>query len=60
MSGEYDDFPSTKFCPTVPRISVARIVQCFNNFGYRKSFDKRGTIKLFRRKFSVSQCRKFP
>ena len=33
-----------------------------NNFGYRKSLDKRGgegSIKIFR-KFFVSQCRKFP
>ena len=35
------------------------ILQCCNNFGYRKSLDKKGGgIKIFRRKFSVSQCRK--
>ena len=27
------------------------ILHCFNNFGYRKSLDKRGGIKIFRRKF---------
>ena len=36
-------------------------LSCFTNFGYRKSLDKRGgSIKIFRRKFFVSQCQKFP
>ena len=36
------------------------ILYCCNNFVYRKSLDKRwgGSIKVFRRKFFVSQCRK--
>ena len=34
------------------------ILHCCDNFGYRKSLDKRGGIKIFRRKFFVSQCRK--
>ena len=32
---------------------------CFTNFGYKKNLNKRGgSIKNFRRKFFVSQCRK--
>ena len=35
---------------------------CYSNVGYRKSLDKRGggSIMIFRRKFLVSQCGKFP
>ena len=38
------------------------ILYCCNIFAYRKSLDKRGggSIEIFRRKFFVSQCRKFP
>ena len=38
------------------------ILCCCNDFGYRESLDKRGerSIKIFRRKFFVSQCQKFP
>ena len=37
------------------------ILYCCNNFGYRESLDRRrGSIKVFRRKFFVSQCRKIP
>ena len=32
------------------------IFHCCNNFGYRKNLDKRVGIKIFRRKFFVSQC----
>ncbi len=36
-----------------------RIVSSFNNFGYRKTLDKSGgSIKIFRRKCFVSECRK--
>ena len=35
------------------------VFYCCNNFGYLKSLDKRGgSVKIFRRKFFVSQCRK--
>ena len=39
--GEYQDFLWKISCPTVPRIFVGGIVQCFINSGYRKSLDKR-------------------
>ena len=36
------------------------ILYCCSNFGYRKSLDKKGgSINIFRRKFFVSQCRKY-
>ena len=36
------------------------ILHCCNNFGYRENLDERGggSIKIFRGKFFVSQCRK--
>ena len=37
------------------------ILYCCNNSGYRKSLIREGgSIKIFRRKFFVSQCRKIP
>ena len=59
--GEYQKIPSKTFCLTVAKTSVLGNPQCFINFGYRKSLDKRGgRIKSFRRKLLVSQCRNFP
>ena len=61
--GEYQDFPSKIFCLTVPKISVGGgILYCCKNFGYRKSRDERGggSVKIFRRKLFVPQCRKVP
>ena len=38
-----------------------RTFHCFTNCRYRKCLDKRGgSIKIFRRRFFVSQCRKIP
>ncbi len=34
------------------------IVSCCINFGYRKGLDEWGSIKIFRRRIFVSQCRK--
>ena len=57
--GEYQDFPLKVFCLTVPNNSVGDTFFC-NNFGYQKGLDKSegGGIKIFGRKFLVSQCRK--
>ena len=39
----------------MPKISVGGKVQCFNNFGYRKSFDKSGRgYQVFPSKFFLS------
>ena len=41
--GEYQDFPSKIFCPTVPKISVGEPVCVSQNFWYQKKImDKRG------------------
>ena len=54
---EYQDFLSKIFCVTVPKTSVGDSFCCIN-FGYRKSLDRRGVIRTFRRKLFVSQCGK--
>ncbi len=51
---EHQDFPSKKFCLTVPKTSVGE------SFTVALISGEEGGIKIFRRKFFVSQCRKFP
>ena len=52
------DFLSKFFCLTVPKIFVGKT---FCAVFQKKFMDKRGggSIKIFRRKIFVSQCRKF-
>ena len=40
--GEYQDFPSKTFCPTVPKISVGEPFCVSQNFWYRKNLWIRG------------------
>ena len=60
---EYQEFPSKNFCPTVPKKFVGEpfcdVFQKSSVSG--KNVDKRGggSIRLFRQKLFVSQCRKF-
>ena len=60
---EYQKFQSKLFCLTVPKILVGgTTLLCYvsENFWQRKSFGKEGgvsSIKSFRGKFFVSQCR---
>ena len=59
--GEYQDFPWKIFCLTVLKISVreSSIVAIIS--GTEKVWRREGrSIKIFRRKFFVSQCRKMP
>ena len=52
--GEYQDFPSKySFCFSVPKIfGGGGILQCFIDFGYRKSSDKSGGVSSF----SIENC----
>ena len=59
--GEYQDFPSKSFCLIVPKnfigepfCAVFQKVSGIEKKLWRKGFG----IKIFRRKFFVSQCRK--
>ena len=57
------DFLSNFFCLADPKSSLGVILQCFINFGYRKTLCFReggGGIEIFRRNFFVSRCRKIP
>ena len=58
--GGYQDFTSKIFCLTVPKISVGESFTVALISGIEKVWRKGGSIKIFRRKFFVSQCRKFP
>ena len=60
--GEYQDLPSKVICLTVSKTFCRGNPLVFIKIGYRKSLDKRGrgSIKIFRRTFFASQCRKFP
>ena len=58
--GEYQDFPSFFFCLTVPKISVGESFTVAIISGIEKVWIRGGSIKIFCRKFFVSQCRKFP
>ena len=56
------DFRSKFFCLTLPKMFFGEpAVLCFRKLPVAKKFiDKRGGgIKIFRRKFYVSQCRNF-
>ena len=61
--GECQDFPSKMSCLTVPKKIVGKpFCAVFQKLsGSQKFMDKRGrgSIKIFLRKFFVSQCRKF-
>ena len=52
--GRVSRFSSKVFCLTVPEISVEESFNCCNNFGYRKSLDKAGSITIFRRSFCLT------
>ena len=57
--GEYQDFLSEYFFLTVPRNFVGRPYNVSLLSGAEKVWIRgRGSIKVFCRKFSVSQCRK--
>ncbi len=56
--GGYQDFPSALFCLTVPKNFVEDSLTVAVILGTLKSLDpKSGSIKNFRGKFLVSQCR---
>ena len=58
---EYQDFPSKFFCLTVPKNSVGKSFTVAIVSGIEKVWKRGGgSIKIFRRKIFVSQCRKFP
>ena len=57
---EYQDFPSKTFCLTVPRNFVGKPFSVSLIFGAEKVWIRGGggSVKIFRRKIFVSQCRK--
>ena len=59
--GEYQDFPSKFFCLTVPKNFVGEpfSVSLFSSTEKVWIREGGGSIKIFRRKFCVSQCQKF-
>ena len=61
--GDYHDFQSKIYCLTLPKNFVEEpFCAVFQKISVAKKFmdKKEGSIKIFRRKFSVSQCRKIP
>ncbi len=57
--GQYQDFPSENICLTVPKIFVGELLNVALISGTEKTWIKGGgSIKIFRGKFFVSQCRK--
>ena len=58
--GGHQDFPSKIFCLTVPKNFVGQSFSVAIISGIEKVWIRRGGIKIFRRKFFVSQCRKIP
>ena len=58
--GEYQKFPSKFFCLTVPKVFVEESFTVALTSGNGNVWIRRGSINIFRRKFFVSQCRKFP
>ena len=59
--GEYQDFLSKIYCLTVPKVSIGESFTVALISGIEKVWIKRKVcIMVFRRKFYVSQCRKFP
>ena len=58
--GEYQDFASKIFCLTVPKNFVGEPFRVSVIAGTEKVWIRQaGSIKIFRRRFFVSQCRKF-
>ena len=57
---EYQDFPSKTFCLTVPRNFVGKPFSVSLFSGAEEVWIREvvGSIKIFCRQFSVSQCRK--
>ncbi len=62
--GEVSRFSVSNFLSHSAENFRRRFLYCCISFGYRRSLGKRGggrgSIKIFCRKFFVSQCRKFP
>ena len=58
--GEYQDVLSKNFCPTVWRNFLGESFTVALSAGSEKVWTGGGSIKIFRRKFYVSQCRKNP
>ena len=59
--GEYQDFPPKIFCVTVQKNSVGEPFSVSLCSGTEKVRIRGvGSIKIFRRKFPVSQCRRYP
>ena len=60
--GEYQEFPSNNFCLTVPKnfLGEPYCDVCHKISGCQKFMENRGggIIKIFCRKFFVSQCQK--
>ena len=60
-AGEYQDFPSKTFCLSVPRNFVWKPFSVSLHSGAEEVWIREGmgSIKIFCRKLSFSQCRKF-
>ena len=57
--GEYQDFPSTRFCHTVPKLSVGESFTVALISVTEKVWIRwKGEVEIFRRKNIVSQCRR--
>ena len=58
--GEYQDFPSTPFCHTVPKLSVGEsFTVALISVTEKVWIRGKGEIKIFCRKNFVSQCRNY-
>ena len=60
--GEYQHFPSKMFCLRVPKNSLGESFTVALNSCSEKLYgqEEEGSVKIFRLKFFVSQCRKIP
>ena len=58
--GGVSRFSVETFLSLSPEEFCRGILYCCSNAGYRKCLDKKGSIKIFRRKYFVSECRKTP
>ena len=56
----YQDFPSKKPCLTIAEKSVGESFTVALVSGIGKVWRRGGSIKIFRRKFLVSECGNFP
>ena len=54
--GEYQKFPSKFFCLTVPKVFVEESFTVAVMAGTGNVWIRRGSIKIFRRNFFVTQC----